>query len=153
MSSEVHVYELIDPRSDKRFYIGITNNENQRLKQHANSRCESTREVVEDLRASGLKPKMVRLATCSSREFAEELEAALTYYHKRKPNAWRRWRQKAQMTPPRQGAPWSSRDQTVLRDSQDAGKPVREIAILLQRSRGAVTSRLTKMERTEGRKA
>jgi predicted GIY-YIG superfamily endonuclease len=145
MPSEVHVYELIDPRDGKRFYIGITDNEKRRLGEHTRARCPSTRKVVEDLRASGLRPKMVRLATCPFREVAEELEAAMKHYGKRKPDAAQRWRQGMRMTPPLHGAVWSSSDEQRLRDDRGAGRTVREIATSFQRSSGAITSKLRKM--------
>ena len=149
MSSEVYIYELVNPKDAKRLYIGTTSNEQQRLRQHMRGQCPSTRDIVEDLRVSGLEPQMVRLATCPSRESAEELEAALVYYQKKKPSAAQRWRRRAQTMPRRQGATWSSAEHAMLKEAKDAGEPLHKMATVLQRSRGAIRSKLNKMDRAE----
>nr|WP_295107320.1 hypothetical protein [uncultured Caulobacter sp.] len=146
MSEEVHVYELIDPRDGKRFYIGITDNEKRRLNEHEGRQCPSTRETVDELLTLGLRPKMVRLATCVSRAIAEEIEIALQDLNRKRPQ---RWPKRLRPTPLRQGAAWSKAEDIKLRNDRDSGKTVREMAASFNRSRGSITSRLLKMSRAE----
>ena len=52
------VYELVDPRTNRRAYIGCTANPELRLRQHLAGKCRTTGEWVQALKNSGLAPVM-----------------------------------------------------------------------------------------------
>lgn len=52
------VYELIDPRTRRRAYIGCTTNPELRLRQHLAGECKTTRAWVLALKVLGVAPVM-----------------------------------------------------------------------------------------------
>lgn len=52
------VYELIDPRTRRRVYIGCTTNPELRLRQHLAGECKTTRAWVLAIKVLGVAPVM-----------------------------------------------------------------------------------------------
>ena len=67
------VYELIDPRTRRRAYIGCTTNPNLRIRQHLAGACKTTREWVAELRGARLYPVM-RIKRTRTEDRAFKLE-------------------------------------------------------------------------------
>jgi len=68
------VYELIDPRTDQTFYIGITNHPNGRMMQHLTAKDTNKMKIakISELQSENLLPKMNII------EIVEGKEKALT---------------------------------------------------------------------------
>lgn len=70
------VYDLIDPRDDLPFYVGITNNPNERMMQHLLRDDSNEGKVarIKDIQAGGLTPKMHIIEVVEGRSIAHEKE-------------------------------------------------------------------------------
>lgn len=70
------IYELIDPRTDTVFYIGITNDPNQRFQAHLHDAKTNDKksERIEQLREESFEPRMRILEIVETREEAIERE-------------------------------------------------------------------------------
>jgi len=70
------VYELRDPRNPSLIYVGMTNCRARRFRSHLAGKTLSTRAWIEELRALGLKPKMVAVQKGLTEEEAYRKEVS-----------------------------------------------------------------------------
>lgn len=70
------VYDLIDPRDDLPFYVGITNDPNERMMQHLLRDDSNKGKVarINDIQTAGLTPKMHIIEVVESRDIAHARE-------------------------------------------------------------------------------
>jgi predicted GIY-YIG superfamily endonuclease len=70
------IYELIDPRDNRPFYVGITNNPNARMMTHLAATESNTEKNarINAIRSSGLQPTMRIIEYWDKKDKAEERE-------------------------------------------------------------------------------
>ena len=82
-----YIYQLVDPRDGKPFYVGCTTNPHRRLIQHSKNPSGGSASKIEKILNSGSKPELEILdrITTETRALAENLEEAwiekITWQH------------------------------------------------------------------------
>jgi len=145
-----YVYELIDPASDIRFYIGMTKNPQVRFHQHLAGRSISTAGFIEQLAARGVKPEMRILAECPSSQEAYGLERSLIRQASRDRaticNLRRGW--VPHSSKPNHGRSWNHHDKDRVAALRRSGADRNTIARELGRSRGSIRGVLRRLRMT-----
>lgn len=131
-----YVYELINPKSGTRFYIGMTEDPKRRLHEHLTGQCISTAGFIEDLHAHNIKAEIQILAECRSSQEAHELERSLILEERRKRamicNTRRGWIPHS--TIPNHGKKWDNHNRQRLYELLENGLSRKSIARALGRS-------------------
>lgn len=64
MANRSYIYTIIDPRTDKAFYVGQTADIKGRMIQHATTKASVTNPLIQEIKEAGLKPKFVIVEEC-----------------------------------------------------------------------------------------
>lgn len=75
-----YVYVLVDPRTGEWRYVGRTKNLGSRLSVHMTARFENKRKTawIDELRAAGLRPRLMVVCECDSVLDAAAAESGIT---------------------------------------------------------------------------
>ncbi len=147
MKTNCYVYQLIDPRTDDPFYVGMTRDPTKRLDTHLSGRCPCTAGAIAKLKGEGVEPSMVIIAKCPSVEYAHKLERMLIrqFREQRIPLCNNRYGHVPQPDAPQHGKPWDDNARRLVRELFQAKARLSDIARTVGRTPSGVRHELVRL--------